>query len=116
MNNKNKTRIRYSKEFKRKALLEIAKGKTPLEVLKSSGFNLDEVLKNDKKYPCKIIHKWKKEFYEHNEIIQTLNGKITDKKLLYEIENMYDDTDVDLFGQEIDEENLNQFDDIDKDF
>jgi len=88
-------RIRYSKEFKRKALLNIMQGEDALEVLKSSGFDLAQVLKNDKKYVSKIIHKWKKEIYQNKENMYLVNSEITNNILKEEILKLKDENEKD---------------------
>ena len=52
-----KTRIHFSKSFKRKALLDFSQGIRASEILKKES--------NDKKYASKLIHKWRKELYQN---------------------------------------------------
>ena len=56
-----KTRKHFTRQFKRKVLLECAKGKKPAEILVQFGVDLT----GDKKYAPKLINKWKKEMYKN---------------------------------------------------
>ena len=76
-NTKEKTRIYFTKSFKRWALIEFANGKKASEILKNKS--------NDKKYASKLIHKWKKELYQNPNLIALL----------------YENTDFEHFQKEI---------------
>lgn len=89
-----KTRIRYSKEFKHNAVFEVLKGKKPLDVLLNSGFDISEVIKKDKKYASKLIYKWKKELLKNKANI--LSANILDKsKIENELSNLTDYNETD---------------------
>lgn len=57
MINDNPKRIYQSALQKRKALLEISKGKNPKEVI------INQTNSSDKKYASKMLYKWKKEMF-----------------------------------------------------
>ena len=66
MNEENKkTRKHFTASFKRKVLLEYAKGKKPAEILTVFGVNLT----GDKKYALKLVNKWKNEMYKNMNIL-----------------------------------------------
>ena len=94
MESKN-SRIRYSKEFKRRALVEISAGLNPYDVFKSLGVDVEKLCKNDKKYLSKLLYKWNKEIYKDNEKMYFLNCELTDSELLSEIEYLKQDDDKD---------------------
>ena len=101
-----KHRIRYTKEFRRSAVLSVMQGKKSLEVLLSCGFDLSEVLKNDKKYASKLIHKWKKEFFKNQKSLCSLN--IQDKDSIQnEISNLADNNEEDTISDYIKTQILN---------
>ncbi len=81
-----KKRIFYPKEFKKYALKETIKGRKFEEILRSSGFDIDDLLTKDKKYCSKLYHKWKKEFYKKNELLYFINDKITSQAIEEELE------------------------------
>ena len=89
----NKKRIYYSKDFKRQALIEVANGKNFKDVLRAYGVDIDAAIKKDKKYCEKLIHKWKREVYENNELLYFVNNEISSKNLNIEIEFLNDDQD-----------------------
>ena len=93
-----KKRIRYSKEFKRNAVLSAMRGVSALEILMSSGYDLSNVLKNDKKYASKLLYKWKKEFFKNRKKIQQPNS---DDTIRNEISNLTDDYENDIIMTEV---------------
>lgn len=60
-------RIHLSAAQKRKALIEIARGKNPKEVL------VNKTNSQDKKYSSKILHKWKKEAFSKKPDMQLMD-------------------------------------------
>ena len=95
-----KTRYQYSHDFKRQAVLEVYSGRKADEVLLESGYDLTELMKKDKKYAAKLIHKWKREFMKNPESLSILNvEKLTDECLLKEISYLerYEDSDYDKY-------------------
>ena len=60
-NNKIKSKNTFSRQFKRKFLLEYSKGKKPNDIFEEFGINLT----SDKKYASKMLHKWKNELYKN---------------------------------------------------
>ena len=102
---KTKTRFRYSKDFKRWALRELASGKKPNDILRASGFDIEPLIKNDKKYASKLFYKWRKELYKDYKMMFITSVELTDKVLLDEIDSMYfeddHDTLIDYLKQKI---------------
>lgn len=96
-------RTYYPKEFKQFALKEALKGRSFEEILRTSGFEIDDLLKKDKKYCHKLFHKWKKEFYQKKELLYFINGKITAKSLEEEIEILKNETQNDVIMEDIKE-------------
>ena len=80
-----KKRQTFSKQFKRVALIEFTKGKSPDEIFESLGCKINS---NDKKYASKLLHKWRMEFYGHLRLYPVLNGKLDEKLLLYVMNNL----------------------------
>ena len=81
-----KKRISYSKDFKYSALIRVINGENFEDVLRSSGFNIDNLIKKDKKYCPKLLHKWKKEIYENPELIYFINNEISNNEIEAQIE------------------------------
>ena len=79
------SRIRYSKAFKRAALVEISAGESPYNVFETFGANVKKLCANDKKYLSKLLYKWNKEVYKSNEKMYLLNYELTDDAILREI-------------------------------
>lgn len=88
-------RIRYSKEFKRWALKEAVSGKNNNDILRASGFDIEPLIKKDKKYASKLLHKWRKEIFENSSKMYITSIKLTDKVIKDEIESMYFEDDID---------------------
>lgn len=59
-------RIHLSAAQKRKALIEVARGKNPKEVF------VNKTNSGDKKYSSKILHKWKKEAFSKKPDMQLM--------------------------------------------
>jgi len=100
-----KKRLYYSKDFKRLALTEVIKGKKLEDVLYSGGYDISALLKNDKKYCSKLLHKWRIEVCKNNEQIYLLNTSVSDEILKSEIENLnfnhYNDTIMDSMKKKL---------------
>ena len=77
----NNQRTSFSKNIKRKILLEIAKGENPETAFLKHAFESLKEVSNDKKYAAKLLYKWRKEMYENKEILSLLNHNV-DKALL----------------------------------
>lgn len=75
----------YSKILRRRAFIEISKGKKLYDFLIEEGYNIDDLIKKDKKYALKLAHKWKKEFFEQRELIYVNSYRLTDKILKEEL-------------------------------
>jgi len=98
MNEENKkTRKRFTRQFKRKVLLEYANGKKPAEIF--SKFNIE--LTEDKKYPLKLIHKWKRELYENNGVLSLGYINIDLDYAKDELNNIGDDFEKDDILEEL---------------
>lgn len=83
----NKERKTFSKQIKRKVLLEYAKGKNVNNIVKECLFeNLDKI--KDEKYASKLIHKWKKEMYHNKEHLNTQICNPTNEFLDYELDTL----------------------------
>jgi len=92
----NKERISFSKQIKRKVLLEVAKGKKPQEALfKYLPFSLNDIT-NDKKYASKLIYKWKKEMYINREVLFLLNHDVSDNAISEEIFSIGEDIEEEI--------------------
>ena len=74
-------RVHLSAAQKRKALIEVARGKNPKEVL------VNKTNSRDKKYSSKILHKWKKEAFSKKPDMQLMdNGNVlSDIDIEYEL-------------------------------
>ncbi len=75
----------YPKELKRRAFIEISKGKNLKDFLIQEGFDIEKQLKKNKKYCSKLTHKWKKEFFKHKEMLTLNSYKLTMEFLKEEI-------------------------------
>ncbi len=73
-------------------------GVNPLEILLSSGYDLNNVLNNDKKYASKLLYKWKKEFFKNRKKMQQPNNNDT---IQNEILNLTDDYENDIIMTEV---------------
>ena len=95
-----KKRIRYSKEFKQNAVLKAMCGVSALDILRSCGYDLSDVLKNDAKYASKLLYKWKKEFFrKRKNTCLTTDSSIAD--IENEIVNLCDDSEKDVIMEEV---------------
>lgn len=81
----NNQRLSFSKNIKRKILLEVAKGESPENALLKCGFESLEEISNDKKYAAKLLHKWRKEVYENKGILNLLTHDVDKETLKEEI-------------------------------
>lgn len=91
----NEKRTTFSKGLKRKILIEITKGVKPEDALLKYAFDSLGDITKDKKYASKLIHKWRKEIYEHKEFLYLINHELDDEALDYEIENLSNEDDDD---------------------
>ena len=97
---KNNLRISFSKDFKRKALIELAKGKSSQEIITQATFDILEINTIDKKYYSKLMHKWRKDLYANNALISFLSVKPTNENLNIEINNIGFDDEIDDIEKE----------------
>lgn len=88
-------RISYTKSFKRRALLELVKGKLPQDILKSATKDILSFNTSDKKYFSKLLHKWKKELYCDNRYVFFNSIDPNDLDLEYELINMHKVDEID---------------------
>ena len=86
-----KQRKHFSKQFKRKVLLEYAKGRKPADILSGFGVNLTK----DKKYAPKLIHKWKNELYKNIGILSLNYANLDEDYSCCEINTMGNDDEAD---------------------
>ena len=114
MQEEKQKRIRYSKEFKRWALRVASSGKSNNDILRASGFDIEPLIKKDKKYASKLLHKWRKEIFENSSKMHISSMKLTDEVIKDEIESMYFDDDVDEIMLGIREEGLTNLKDYKK--
>lgn len=100
-------RVHFSKYFKRRALIEFARLKKPNEALIACGFDLEKELVKDKKYAAKLLHKWRKELYNNNQIMSFMNFDLTDEviknELMYVSNGLEGDRVMKLMGPKIEE-------------
>lgn len=61
-------RKQYTKEEKMIAIYEHISGAAPIDALISVGYKVENPIIKDKKYAPKLIHKWKQEYYENQEL------------------------------------------------
>ncbi len=80
-----KERMHFSKYFKRKVLIEYASIKKPRETFLACGFYLNDAQTKDLKYASKLIHKWKKELIDNNNLLCFMNVEMTDEALESEL-------------------------------
>lgn len=104
--NINNQRISFSKNIKRKVLLEVAKGESPENALLKHGLESLKEISEDKKYAAKLLHKWRKEMYENKEILNLLAHNIDKSALKEEIENMGTDEEEEKEGFSVEEIDL----------
>ena len=83
----NKERKTFSKQIKRKVLLEYAKGKNVNDIVKEYLFEDSDKIK-DEKYASKLIHKWKKEMYNNKEYLNAQICEPTKEFLDYEFKSL----------------------------
>lgn len=98
---KNK-RMHFSKDFKRKVLIEFAAVKKPKEAFRVCGFEVDNKKVKDLKYASKLLYKWKREFMNNRCMLSFLNSEFTDDDieneiLILESSNDNDIDDLSLF-------------------
>ena len=93
---KNNQRISFTKEFKRRVLLEVSKGRKPEEIFDEVVAKNFCIETNDKKYYAKLMHKWRKEIYTNHNLLSFSFIEPTNKNLELEIDNL-------SYIQEIDE-------------
>ncbi len=86
-----KQRVGYSKQFKRIALIEYSKGKSPNEIFEYLSVKL---VSKDKKYASKLIHKWRNEFYK-NLSLYTFSSGFDNNLLTYELTSMTESKEAD---------------------
>ena len=79
-----KTRVCFSKQIKRLALIELSKGKNAKQIFNALGIELSS---NDKKYAAKLIHKWRKEFFDNSKLYPISDRGFDEKLLRYELEH-----------------------------
>jgi hypothetical protein len=103
--NLNNQRASFSKNVKRKILLELAKGQNPESALLKYAQTLKEI-SNDKKYAAKLLHKWRKEMYEDKQMLGLLNYDINKDDLKEEIKSMGEDDEADFEDITLDEIDL----------
>jgi len=96
----NNQRTSFTKEFKRKILIEFSKGRSARDIFEEATLNILKINTNDKKYCAKLIHKWKKELYINNKILAFTSIKPTDENLDYEINNIVFDFEKDDIEEE----------------
>ena len=84
-----KNRIFFSKSFKRKALLEFARGIKASDILNKKS--------KDKKYASKLIHKWRKELYLNPNILALIYENVDFSYAKQEIDLIGDDNEEDDF-------------------
>lgn len=99
----NNQRISFSKNIKRKILLEIAKGENPEAALLKHAFESLKEISNDKKYAAKLLHKWRKEMYENKEILGLLNHDVDEMVLKEEIASIGADYEEEIEDITLDE-------------
>ncbi|MBQ8848610.1 MAG: hypothetical protein IJ003_06665 [Candidatus Gastranaerophilales bacterium] len=94
---KNKERISFTKEFKRRALIELSKGKTPEDILNNATHF--DIKTSDKKYYSKLMHKWRCELYKNSKFIafNSITPSIEDIKK--EIEDIGEDEEFDEINE-----------------
>ena len=97
---KNNQRMSFTKEFKRKALVEFSKGKKAQEVLLDATNDILKIDTTDKKYYAKIMHKWRKELYLNNSMLAFTSIKPSDENLDIEINNIGTDFEEDDIEEE----------------
>ena len=93
----NKTKKHFSRQFKRMALLEYAKGKKPSQIF----FELGVKSTDDKKYASKLINKWKQELYKNINLISLSFVNINSKYAKQEIDSIGDDGEIDTISEEL---------------
>ena len=93
LENNKKTRSFFTEKFKRKVLLEYAKGKKPAQILSEFGIPLSQ----DKKYALKLIHKWKGELYKNINLLE-LN--------LSNLDLNYAQQEIDTIGSDDEEDDI----------
>ena len=96
----NKNRIKYSKDFKRQALINYKNPKEFEKMLLKYGYDIEKLCANDKKYCAKLLHKWKKEACRNNEILYFINTELTNSAIEDELDNLSDEHDGDLIMEE----------------
>ena len=102
---KNSQRISFSKDFKRKVLIELSKGKKAKEIITQAVSNILEIDTNDKKYYSKLIYKWKQELYNNNSLLAFTSINPTIDNLNYEINNIGLDEETDDIEEEFVQKN-----------
>ncbi len=81
------TKLSFSKEQKRTALLEFAKGKSNSEILKII-LKDNDINSSDKKYFAKLLHKWRSNMYKNKHMLNFQCLNLDDNLLNYEIRNL----------------------------
>ncbi len=92
-----KKKTNFSKEQKRRALVELSKGKSPDEVFEIVFENSGKLKSADKKYRAKLLHKWRNEMYNNKEVLNFQKKEMNNETLEYEIKNM----DIEIENDEI---------------
>ena len=87
----NKKRIYYSKDLKRRALIQYANGEKLDTFLRSNNIDIDSLIKRDKKYISKLLYKWRNELYKNNEILFLTNDELSTCTLEQELLSLSDD-------------------------
>ncbi len=78
----------FSKELKRKILVEIICGKKPKDAFFDNVKGYDESLKKDDKYISRLINGWKNEVYNNRDLLRMNFYNVTNEMLQDEINNM----------------------------
>ena len=92
-----KTRKHFTNKLKRMVLLEYAKGKKPSQIFLEYGIDPTE----DKKYPPKLINKWKNELYKNMGLISLSFVNIDSKYAKQEIDSIGSDEEADNIQEEL---------------
>ena len=102
--NLNSERVSFSKKIKRKILLEIARGTNASEALLKHAFSSLNEISQDKKYAAKLLHKWRKEMYDHKEILNILHHEVDIEMINEQIQDIGDKDDYEFDSQKALEE------------